>query len=145
MSMPSMPSAESASAMVWFLAAVFGFIALAGIAILMMRLSAPRLFDRLTMKPAAGESLPASIRSRQDVIKFFHAYALRPETSAESWWTHRRVEEEFKQQLPQQSRAVKTLADVYEQARYLPLEEPLPDEQLAAADRAMHEVGVMPK
>ncbi len=138
---PSLPSISSTS-FFWLLVVVFGLIALAGVAFVMARLGAPGLFDRLTTSTGLSEPLPQQIRSRRDIIRVFHAMALSPKNSAESWWTHRQVEKQLVQKSPQQSEAVRTLVEVYEQARYLPEEYPLPPTQIAAAEQAMHEVGV---
>ncbi|MBL8819267.1 MAG: hypothetical protein JNL58_24765 [Planctomyces sp.] len=138
---PSLPSIPSTS-FFWVLVVMFGLIALAGVAFVMARLGAPRLFDRLTSSTGHSEPLPQQLRSRRDIIRVFHAMALSPKNSAESWWTHRQVEKQLVQKSPQQSDAVRTLVEVYEQARYLPEELPLPPTQIAAAEQAMHAVGV---
>ncbi len=126
----------------WVLAVIFGLVALAGVAFLMAKLGAPRLFDRLKPLSPFSEPLPQQLRNRRDIIRVFHAMALNPKNAAESWWTHRQVEQQLVQKSPQQTEAVKTLVEVYEQARYLPEEYPLPPAQIAAAEHAMHEVGV---
>lgn len=82
---------------------------------------------------------PEEIRSREDVISAFHALALNSRQRVESWWTHRAAAQELVAASPQQERAVQTLAEIYEQARYLPEDVELPADTIQSARAALAE------
>ena len=86
-----------------------------------------------------GEIHPADIRSRSDVVRAFHQYALRPATPAPTWWTHREVERQVAQTTPTLRPAIRTLTDLYEQARYLPDDADLTPDQIGTARRALEQ------
>ena len=86
----------------------------------------------------AGPPLkPADINSRADVVRAFHEFALRSAQSVQSWWTHRTVQQAILAKAPEYRAAVETLANTYEQARYLPVEQELSPEQLESARAAL--------
>ncbi len=83
-----------------------------------------------------------SIRTRQDVIRAFHRLALQVSRSVEPWWTHRRVEQSTRHDLPAVRSAMTVLADVYEEARYLPEHVELSSSQLNAMRDALRQCAV---
>lgn len=88
----------------------------------------------------AGPPLkPADINSRADVVRAFHEFALRSAQSVQSWWTHRTVQQAIVERAPEYRAAVETLANTYEQARYLPVEQELSPEQLESARSALQQ------
>ena len=82
---------------------------------------------------------PSEIRSREDVIAAFHELALNPKKLVESWWTHRAAATRLAAESPQQGNAVRTLAEIYEQARYLPDDVELPADRIQSARTAFAE------
>ena len=86
-----------------------------------------------------GEIHPADIRSRSDVVRAFHQYALRPATPALTWWTHREVERQVAQTTPSLKPAIQTLANLYEQARYFPDDADFTPDQIGTARRALEQ------
>ena len=82
---------------------------------------------------------PSEICSREDVITAFHELALNPKKLVESWWTHRAAATKLAAESPQQGNAVRTLAEIYEQARYLPDDVELPAEKIQSARTAFSE------
>lgn len=76
------------------------------------------------------------IRTRDDVVQAFHAVALKPGQNAEEWWTHRKVVSDMVSESPEHEGSVSVLADLYEQARYLPADADLTEEQLQQARMA---------
>ena len=82
---------------------------------------------------------PSEIRSREDVISAFHELALNPKRLVESWWTHRAAATKLAAESPQQGNAVRTLAEIYEQARYLPDDVELPADRIQSARIALAE------
>lgn len=93
--------------------------------------------SRLVGSPVGGELHPADIRSRSDVVRAFHQYALRPATPVLTWWTHRKVERQVAEATPALQPAIQTLTDLYEQARYLPDDADFTPDQIGTARRAL--------
>ena len=88
----------------------------------------------------AGPPLkPSDINSRADVVQAFHEFAMRSAQSVQSWWTHRTVQQAILEKAPEYRAAVETLANTYEQARYLPVEQELSPEQLESARSALQQ------
>lgn len=77
------------------------------------------------------------LRSRKDVVKAFHRFTRLSRRDIQSWWTHQQVEELVKQQEPANREPIEVLASVYEQARYLPDDDVLAEDQLHAAQTAL--------
>tara|TARA_R110002072_G_C7978996_1_gene536124 strand:+ start:148514 stop:149449 length:936 start_codon:yes stop_codon:yes gene_type:complete len=84
-----------------------------------------------TLSPA-----PANLQNRQDIVQAFHDLAARCPDVLADWWTHDRAAQALASARPDVDEEVRQLARLYEQARYLPVESPLTDEQLAAAKAA---------
>lgn len=82
---------------------------------------------------------PKEIQSRADVIAAFHDLALSPRQAVESWWTHRAAAQKLAAESPQSRTAVDTLAEIYEQARYLPDDVELPADKIQSARNALAE------
>ena len=77
------------------------------------------------------------IQTREDVVNAFHKMALQPSRPAQQWWTHRKVADQLFQDRPEHVHAVEVLAELYEQARYLPAESAFSQEQIQSARRAL--------
>ena len=84
-----------------------------------------------TLSPA-----PANLQNRQDIVQAFHDLAARCPAVMADWWTHDRAAQALATSRPDVDEEVRQLAQLYEQARYLPAESSLTDEQLAAAKAA---------
>jgi hypothetical protein len=80
---------------------------------------------------------PADIRSRFDVVRAFHQFALRRASLTAEWWTHRAVEQHVVQESPSLQPVIHTLTDLYEQARYLPEDAQFGPDQIESARRAL--------
>lgn len=92
---------------------------------------------RLVNDGNAGHSpAPATLRNRQDIVQAFHDLAARCPISIADWWTHDRAATALAVTRPDRTDDVRQLAQLYEQARYLPDESSLSEEQLAAAKAA---------
>lgn len=102
---------------------------------LLAAMNGPRLAES-----SLGGGMPhIDIRTRGDVIRAFHQYALRPATPAPTWWTHREVERQVADETPALQPAIQTLADLYEQARYLPDDANFTSDQIGTARRALEQ------
>ena len=84
----------------------------------------------------ARKNAPATLRSRQDIVQAFHDLAAGCPTIVADWWTHDRAAHALAVSRPEVDDEVRQLAQLYEQARYLPDGLALSDEQLAAAKAA---------
>jgi len=77
------------------------------------------------------------IRSREDVVRAFHALAKQRFKSAQAWWTYGYVTEQFHLALPEHSTPIRNLSNLYEQARYFPMEHQLTADQIEDAKLAL--------
>jgi hypothetical protein len=82
---------------------------------------------------------PSSIQTRADVILAFHQLADRIVHPLESWWTHRNIARQVCRTMPSAQSPVNVVVDIYEQARYLPSEVRLTDNQIDEVRRALKE------
>jgi len=82
---------------------------------------------------------PSSIQTRADVILAFHQLADRIVHPVESWWTHRNIARQVCRTIPSAQSPVNVVVDIYEQARYLPSEVRLTDNQIDEVRRALKE------
>ena len=80
---------------------------------------------------------PSEIQNRADIVRAFHEFAMRSTKPVQSWWTHRAVERVIVASSPEKQAAVETLANTYEQARYLPVDHELTADQLQSARNAL--------
>jgi hypothetical protein len=80
--------------------------------------------------------VPANLQNRQDIVQAFHDLAARCPDVLADWWTHDRAAQALASARPDVDEEVRQLARLYEQARYLPADSSLTDEQLAAAKAA---------
>lgn len=79
---------------------------------------------------------PKNLKNRQDIVQAFHDLAARCPAVMADWWTHDRAAQALATSSPDVDEELRQLAQLYEQARYLPEESALTDEQLAAAKAA---------
>lgn len=90
---------------------------------------------------SAGEvTSSADIRTRQDVVRAFHQYAMQSAMSVPDWWTHREVERQVAETTPALKPSIQVLADVYELARYLPGDAELTPDQIGIVRRELENV-----
>ena len=116
-----------------------GLLAAAGLGFFGLRhLQTKRMPDQ-TAQMSGPPIQPAEIKNRADVIRAFHEFAKQSTRSVQSWWTHRAVERVLAVTAPDKKAAVATLADAYEQARYLPQDHELSSEQIQSARTALQQ------
>jgi hypothetical protein len=77
------------------------------------------------------------IRSRDDLVRAFHALAKKRLQAVQSWWTLGDVAQRFHESLPEHTNSIRTLSGLYEQARYFPTEHRLTDDQIQTAKSAL--------
>ena len=77
------------------------------------------------------------IRTRDDVVRAFHAIAKQRLQSAQAWWTCGVVTERFEHSLPELTGPIRTLSVLYEQARYFPVAHQLTFDQIEDAKFAL--------
>jgi len=109
--------------------------------VLLLLLPAARILQRRVL---SGDGLLSAtplaihlVRTREDLVRAFDRWALSCSTAVKPWWNHRQVERELVRRAD--SAKVSKLVQVYEQARYQPVEEPLSDVQLATARMLLQE------
>ena len=133
-------SEEAPLAIGSFFLVALGLMGLIAVAAFMMRRPLLKLVSDAAGIAGPGRiRQPSDIRSREDVITAFHELALNPRILIESWWTHRAAATKLAAESPQQGNAVRTLAEIYEQARYLPDDVELPAEKIQSARTALAE------
>lgn len=120
-----------------FVALTIAAIVLLAVAFLMFRPDGP--LGRNSSYEGSHASLPERLRSRADVVAAFHHVALNGSESTEPWWHHRRVLNDFTTRDPRRSEPIAELTEVYEQARYLPEDEALSENQLLKAEQALRQ------
>ena len=77
------------------------------------------------------------IRTREDLVRAFHALAHQRLKAAQSWWTNGQVTQQFEIALPEHKTTVQTLSRLYDQARYYPNEYQFTDQQIDEAKLAL--------
>ncbi len=133
-------SADAPLAIGSFFLVGLGLLGIAAVAAFLMRRPLLKLVSDVTGIASPGRvRQPSEIRSREDVISAFHELALNPAKLVESWWTHRAAATKLAAESPQQGHAVQTLAEIYEQARYLPDDVELPADKIQSARTALAE------
>ncbi|MEQ9408141.1 MAG: DUF4129 domain-containing protein [Fuerstiella sp.] len=139
-SRPATPSALPGSSMPGTGNSSFGYVLLLTLAaiaaILFWKLSRPGL---LAHEHAAGGTRMKAmhIRTKADVIRAFHQMALTPGRDTEPWWTHHQVVDDLIQRSPKTFDEARLLAQLYEQARYLPADTEFTAEQIQQARDAL--------
>ena len=134
-------SAEAPLAIGSFFLVGLGLLGIVAVTAFLMRRPLLKLVSDATgiASPQRAVRQPGDIRSREDVISAFHELALNPKKLVESWWTHRAAATKLAAESPQQGNAVQTLAEIYEQARYLPDDVELPADKIQSARTALAE------
>jgi len=77
------------------------------------------------------------IRTREDLVHAFHLLAKQRFQAAQAWWTCGYVAKQFDTKLPQYKSPMQTLATLYDQARYYPMEHQLSAQQIDEAKIAL--------
>ena len=80
---------------------------------------------------------PELILNRTDVVRAFHQLAYRIAHPLETWSTHRRIVNQVSRTSPEIHSPVRVISEVYEQARYLPSDMELSEDQLASVRKAI--------
>ena len=80
---------------------------------------------------------PELILNRADVVRAFHQLAYRIAHPLETWSTHRRIVNQVSRTSPEIHSPVRVISEVYEQARYLPSDMELSQDQLASVRKAI--------
>jgi hypothetical protein len=80
---------------------------------------------------------PELILNRADVVRAFHQLAYRIAHPLETWSTHRRIVNQVSRTSPEIHSPVRVISEVYEQARYLPSDMELSEDQLASVRKAI--------
>ena len=83
-------------------------------------------------------AMPPELATRADCIRAFHALAARTAAAEHSWWTHWRASGALVEASPLAKLPLEALTQIYEQARYLPPDEPLNSAQLQLARQALY-------
>lgn len=91
------------------------------------------------MSDAARHQLMGKIETKADLVRAFHAMALKPTRNTEDWWTHQKFVTELVQDSPEHRDSVSVLADLYEQARYQPDDYEFTQSQIERARQAMRQ------
>lgn len=103
---------------------------------LLQSIQSKRVEAQLQNSQSTLTSAPRNLQNRQDIVQAFHDLAARCPAVMADWWTHDRAAQALATSRPDVDDEVRQLAQLYEQARYLPAESVLTDEQLAAAKAA---------
>ncbi|MBI1311344.1 hypothetical protein GC176_08555 [bacterium] len=85
---------------------------------------------------AAMQQLRRNATERERLIHAFHELIRQSKCGSEDWWHHSRAVRQLTTKKPQLATELRSLAVIYEQARYASAPEPSP-EQLAAAHAAL--------
>ena len=126
----------------------FGSVILACLLVLVFVMAlfiGPRILPKPsdeTSEQVIASLLRQGIRTKQDVIRAFHQFALRPPHDTKHWWTHSRVVDSVADQYPQNSSRIRILSSLYEQARYLPDDAEFTDAMFQEAADVVRRVGV---
>jgi len=110
-------------------AAAIGFLAL--------RYKVRKEQIRLDIQEAKLAPKIDEIRTRDDIVRAFHAMTKKRFQSAQTWWTNRYVAEKLEHSLPEYTTPIRTLSSIYEQARYFPLDHQLSADQIEDAKLAL--------
>ncbi len=114
-----------------------GMVALGAIAFFVLRFRSRSEQQRRALLEAQLAPRIDEIQTREDVVRAFHALAKQRLQATQAWWTCRYVTNRFEQSLPQHTSPIRTLAGLYEQARYFPMEHDLTVDQIENAKHAL--------
>ena len=106
-------------------------------AVIAFRFSSSRPIVAVPMTAQERTELAGSIRTRADLVRAYHRFALSPIRRTQPWWTHRRFETDVSTETPVHTDQISLLTDIYEEARYLPDNAELTDSQIQQARRAI--------
>lgn len=84
----------------------------------------------------AFEAPPAKLTTREEIVRAFHVIVSRSPGVAADWWPHSRAGQALAESSPERREAVQTLVEVYEQARYLPEDAMLSEDEYRRAKEA---------
>jgi hypothetical protein len=85
----------------------------------------------------SAELVTKEIRTRSDVVEAFHRLIETKFRSFEHWWTSRRALQQVDKSLPSLNSPMREANEIYEMARYLPLDQELSDSDLQRMRQAM--------
>ncbi len=114
-----------------------GMVALGAIAFFVLRFRSRSEHKKRELLEAQLAPRIDEIRTREDVVRAFHALAKQRLQATQAWWTCGYVTNLFEQSLPQHTSPIRTLAGLYEQARYFPKEHGLTVDQIEHAKHAL--------
>lgn len=116
---------------------VIALLLLVGLAIWWMLRNPGEIKEDDQRRAIFAKRIPASIRSREELIQAFHCVALASRVSPPTWWTHPKTAEILASTSPDARSAVYTLAQLYEIARYSPDGNSMTSDQLSRANEAL--------
>lgn len=114
-----------------------GLVALGAIAFFVLRFRSRSEQEKRVVLEAQWAPKIDEIRTREDVVRAFHALAKQRLQATQAWWTCGYVTHRFEQSLPQHTPQIRTLAGLYEKARYFPMEYDLTVDQIENAKHAL--------
>jgi len=79
---------------------------------------------------------PAKLTTREEIVRAFHVIVSRSPGVAADWWPHSKAGRALAESSPETREAVQTLVEVYEQARYLPEDAMLSEDEYRRAKEA---------
>jgi hypothetical protein len=85
----------------------------------------------------AKQAIKTGLNSRADVVRAYHSLVLNRTSPASKWWTHRYVQVQLAQRIPQLKEVLSELTELYEVARYAPPQQEFRTEQLDSAKAAL--------
>jgi hypothetical protein len=115
-------------------------LVLCAILIYLARTSLNALEPTVIDSREVARMLENGIHSRADVVSVFHRCVLGRPYSAAPWWTHNFVVQRAQEATPHAADAIRELAGIYEQARYLPKHVELSSAQLQQARAAFEQL-----
>lgn len=127
---PAMPDLSS-----WFNTWTVGFLLLLLIALCLLYFGRHNITPIIQSirKERMDVAIPLAeleIRDRGDVVRAFHLLVERRVRFFENWWTSRRVMTQVNTKAPAVSNPMRVAVEVYEMARYLPEDIPIPEAEL---------------
>ena len=105
--------------------------------VIAFRFISSRPVTAIPMTAEERTELAGSIRTRADLVRVYHRFALSPVHRTRPWWTHRRFETDMATEAPVHMTQISLLTDLYEESRYQPDDMQLEDSQIKEARRAI--------